>query len=260
MVSLSFPIYEIELFVLVLVRISMFVAVAPFFSMPNTPNRVKIGLSLWIALVVYSALPDRTPVEYNSVLGYALIVLKEAVTGLLVGFAASFATSVVNLSGHIIDMESGLSMMQLMDPTTRQQTSITGAFYQYIVMLMLLISGMHRFLLQAIVDTFTLIPLNGFVFHGDSLVHAFVEFLTQYVAIGFRICLPVFAAMILLNAILGILAKIAPQMNMFAVGIQLKIVVALGVLLLTVGLMPLAADYIYTQMKHMVVTVVEAML
>lgn len=260
MLQLSFSSTEIELFLLVLVRISMFFVVAPFFSMTNTPNRVKIGLSVLVSVLIYSTLPDRTtPLEYDSILGYTIIVLKEVLTGLLLGFAASLVTSVVSLAGSIVDMESGLSMMQMMDPMTKQEISITGGFYQYTIMLMLLLSGMHRYLLQAIADSFTLIPLNATVFHTDSLLNAITTFMAQYISIGFRICLPVFAAMVLLNAILGILAKIAPQMNMFAVGMQLKILVALAILYLTIWMLPDAAQFIYTEMKHMVITVAEAL-
>ena len=121
MLQLSFSTDELELFLLVLVRISMFFVIAPFFSMTNAPNRVKIGLSVLLSVLIYSSLQDRTPVTYHSILGYTLIVLKEAVTGLLIGFAATLVTSVVSLAGNIVDMESGLSMMQIMDPATKQE-------------------------------------------------------------------------------------------------------------------------------------------
>ena len=150
-------------------------------------------------------------------------------------------------------------MMQIMDPATKQEISVTGGFYQYTIMLMMLLSGLHRYLIRAIADTFVLIPINGTVFHMDGLLNAICKFMAQYISIGFRICLPVFATMVLLNTILGILAKIAPQMNMFAVGIQLKILVAISILFLTVWMLPDAAQFIYDEMKHMVVTVVEAL-
>ena len=149
--------------------------------------------------------------------------MKEAVTGFLVGFGATLCSSIVSFAGHIIDMEIGLSMVTLMDPTTREGASISGVFYQYMVMLMLIISGMHEYLLKALLETFTLMA-------------SAVRFMSEYIIVGFRICLPVFAVMILLNAILGILAKVAPQMNMFAVGIQLKVLTGLTVLFLTVGM------------------------
>ncbi len=83
--------------------------------------------------------------------------------------------------------------------------------------------------------------------------------MTDFVVIGFRICLPVFVVMILLNAILGVLAKVSPQLNMFAVGIQLKILVGIGVLFLTMTMLPDAAGFVFDQMKKVMVSFVEAM-
>ena len=151
-------------------------------------------------------------------------------------------------------------MVTLMDPTTRESSTISGVFYQYMVMLMLIVSGMHEYLLKALAETFTLIPVNGAVFQMDSLMNSMVRFLSEYIIIGFRICLPIFATMILLNAVLGILAKVAPQMNMFAVGIQLKVLTGLTILFFTVGMLPGASDFIFTQMKKIVVSFVEGMM
>ena len=84
--------------------------------------------------------------------------------------------------------------------------------------------------------------------------------MADYVMIAFRICLPMFAVMILLNALLGILAKVAPQMNMFAVGMQMKVLIGLSLLFLTMTMLPGIADFIYTEIKTMIVAFVEAMM
>ena len=89
---------------------------------------------------------------------------------------------------------------------------------------------------------------------------AMVTFMADNIVIGFRICLPVFAVMILLNAVLGILAKVSPQLNMFAVGLQLKVLVGLAVMFFTVSLLPGASDFIFKEMKKMMVTFVEGMM
>ena len=259
MVNFSFSIYDLEYFLLIFTRVSCFVFIAPFFSMKNTPAVVRIGISFFTALLLYQALTPAQAVVYGSVLEYAIIVMKEAVTGLLIGFGANICTSIVNFSGSIADMEIGLSMATLMDPTTRESTSITGVYYQYALMMMMIASGMYRYFFGALADTFTLIPVNGSVFHGDSLVDSMLMFLSDYIIIGFRIVLPVFCVTLLLNAILGVLAKVSPQMNMFAVGIQLKILVGLSVMFLTVGMMPGIADFVFEEMKKMMVSFVGAL-
>ena len=119
MVNFSFSIYDLEYFLLILTRISCFVFAAPFFSMRNTPMRVRVGISVFTAVLLYQSLTPSDYVEYNTVLEYAVIVMKEAVVGLLVGLGASICTSIMNFAGAIADMETGLSMVTLLDPSSR---------------------------------------------------------------------------------------------------------------------------------------------
>ncbi len=259
MIHYSFSIYDLEYFLLILTRVSCFVFIAPFFSMQNTPNNVKIALSFFASVLLYQTLTPAPAVEYDTVLEYAVIIIKEAAAGLLLGFGATICSSIVSFAGSVADMETGLSMATLMDPTTRDTSSITGVLYQYVLMLMLIATGMYRYLFGALADSFVLIPINGAVFHGDSLVNTMIRFLADYVVIGFRIVLPIFCVMLLLNAVLGILAKVAPQMNMFAVGMQLKVLVGLSVIFFTAGMLPGAADMIFGEMREIIVAFVEGM-
>jgi flagellar biosynthetic protein FliR len=258
MIDFTFTYADLEYYLLILVRVSCFIFIAPFFSMTNVPRRVRAGLSIFVAYLVYQAV-DRNEVVYNSLLGYAIIVMKEALTGFLIGWGAQLCLTVTSFAGSIADMEVGLSMVSLMDPTTREQATFTGVFYQYMFTLFLMITGMHRYLLQALIDTFTLIPINGAVFDKEALLSSVITFMTDYITIGFRIILPIFCTMILLNVVLGILAKVSPQMNMFAVGMQMKVLVGLGIMFLTARMLPSAADFVFTEMKRMIVSFVEGM-
>lgn len=242
---------------MVLMRVASFIFVAPFFSMSNTPRHIRILLSIFISALIFKLIPHEGPI-YESLLQYTILILKEVISGLIIGFGANICMMVVNFAGHIADMEMGLSMVTLFDPATKDSVTITGALYNYSIMLMMLLSGMHRYLLSALVETYTLIPVSGQIFHVNRLMSGMLEFMGDYVVIGFRICLPIFATMIILNAVLGVLAKVSPQLNMFAVGIQIKVLVGLGILFLTMTMLPDAADMIFTEMKHMVVTMVEA--
>lgn len=260
MIDYSFSIAELEYFLLIFCRVASLIYVAPFFGMNNTPARIKIGLSLVVSFLLYQVMPTVEIAAYETVTGYAVLVLKEVVTGLLLGYGCNICTTVVGFAGRIIDMEVGLSMANLIDPTTKENMSVTGVLYQYAVMLMLIVSGMYQYILKALVESFTLIPVTGAVFIPDRLLTVMLKFLADYIFLGFRICLPVFAIMIILNAVLGMLAKVAPQMNMFSVGMQLKVLVGLSVLFLTVGMLPNVADMIFTEMKTMMVAFVEAMM
>jgi flagellar biosynthetic protein FliR len=209
---------------------------------------------------MYSFGPEHVYPQYNTVLGYCIIVLKEVTVGLLVGLGAQLCTSIVLFAGRIIDMETGLSMASVFDPTTNENSSITGVLLQYGVMLILYTSGLHRYLLQALMETYTLIPIDKISINTDKLITSLITFLGDYIVIGFRICLPVFASITLMNIVLGLLAKLAPQMNMFSVGIQLKLLAGLSVLIITVGMLPDISNFISTTMQQLIVSMVESMM
>ena len=191
--------------------------------------------------------------------GYAVIVLREGITGLLMGFAANICNSIILFAGNIIDMDIGLSMAQEFDPMTNSQVTITGNLYQYLLLLMMVVTNMHHYVLRALIDSYQVIPVNGQVFQWDSLAEAMTTYMADSFVIAFRIVLPVFACMMILNCILGIMAKVAPQMNMFAVGMQMKVLLGLTVLFLTVMLLPGISDFVFKEMKRMIVSMIEGM-
>ena len=261
MLNYSINLYDLEYFLCILFRVSLFTYSAPFFGQRGVPNQVKIAFSFFVSALLYGVIgPDRTPLEYETVYGYATIILKEALTGLVIGVSANICTTIIDFAGRIMDMETGLSMANLIDPTTGLSSSISGVMYQYAIILMLIVSGMHRYLIQALAETFRLIPVNGAVFSSDRLLESMLVFLKDYVTIGFRICLPIFAVMIILNAVLGVMTKVSPQLNMFAVGMQIKVLTGLCVLFFTVGMLPSVSNFIFQEMKNMMTSFVNAML
>ena len=258
MLEYTFSLANFEILILILVRISCFVYIAPFFGTKNAPSQAKIGFSFFVALLVYGFV-DKTAIEYTGLIGYAIIVLKEGITGLLMGFAANICNSIILFAGNIIDMDIGLSMAQEFDPMTNSQVTITGNLYQYLLLLMMVVTNMHHYVLRALIDSYQVIPVNGQVFQWDSLAESMTTYMADSFVIAFRIVLPVFACMMILNCILGIMAKVAPQMNMFAVGMQMKVLLGLTVLFLTVMLLPGISDFVFKEMKRMIVSMIEGM-
>ena len=258
MVQYSFSLENFETFILILVRVSCFVYIAPFFGMSNVPNQVKIGLSAFISLMVLG-FADQSYIEYTGLFGYAVIVLKEGITGLLIGLAANVCNSIILFAGNIIDMDIGLSMATEFDPINNTQVTLTGNLYNYFILLLLVVTDMHHFILRSFIDAFSVIPINGQVFDWDHLMTSMTTYMTDLFVIAFRIILPVFACIMILNCILGIMAKVSPQMNMFAVGMQMKIMVGFLVLFLTVSLLPSISNFIFTEMKKLMVLFIEGM-
>ena len=178
---------------------------------------------------------------------------------MLIGFAANICNSIVLFAGNIIDMDIGLSMATEFNPDMGTESTLTGSLYYYLVLLLLVSSNLHTYLIRAIADSFTVIPIAGQKFAWDHLLKAMVQYMGDLFVIGFRIFLPFFACIMILNCVLGIMAKVAPQMNMFSVGMQLKVLVGFVVLFLTVFLLPSVADYIFSEIKTMVKLIAEGM-
>jgi len=235
------------------------VFVAPYFNIRGVPARTKIGMAGCIAILLTGVLPDQN-LAYTGIMEYGVIVIKEGITGLLIGYSASICNSIVLFSGALIDMQVGLSMAQEFNPMTQMHESITGNFYNYMVMLMMLATNMYQYVLRAICESYQLLPISQQVFQWDYLLKGITDYMSALIILGFQITLPVFACMMIVNCVLGIMAKVSPQMNMFAVGIQLKVLTGLTILFFTVGMLPGASDFIFTQMKKIVVSFVEGMM
>lgn len=252
---MTFSIVNFEIFLLILVRMSGFIYTAPLFSLRNIPVRVKAGFSIFISIILFYSIP-LSAVEYTGVIGFAILVVKEAIAGALMGLFSNIAYHVLAFAGQIIDMEIGFSMINQLDPVTSIQTTITANLYGYLILLLMIVTNLHHYFLIAIVDSYKVIGIGEAVFH-PNMYRLMVRFIIDYFVIAMRIVLPIFAAILIVNTILGILAKVAPQMNMFVIGMQLKILVGLFVFYLIIGLTPSVADYIFNEMMDMLRAIIE---
>jgi len=241
---------HLEFFLLILVRISGFMVAAPIFSLRNIPMRVKTLLAIGIAIVVFHVVPYQE-VLYSTTIDYAVVVIKEMLAGLIMGFMANVAYYILSFAGQIIDQEIGFSMVNQFDPITSTQVTITGNFYTYAVMMMVLITNMHHYLIRAITDSFQVIPV-GTATIDFNIYEVMKRFIVDYFVLGFRIVLPIFASLLVVNTILAILARVAPQMNMFVIGLQLKVFVGLAVLVLMFMMITGVADLIFQEMISMI--------
>lgn len=259
MFTYNFSVRDLEYFLLVLTRITCFVHTAPFFSMNNVPRLAKVGFSLFVAFLSYIVIVPHPVLEYSTVIGYAYLVIREALCGVAIGFCANVSMYVLQFAGSNIDRDIGLAMVSLFDPMTRQQTGFTGSLYQYAFMLILMITNLHHYVLKAFLESFTMIPVGHVPLPTEGMVNVMAKYVLDAFILAFKIYLPIYAAMLLLNSVLGILAKVAPQMNMFSVGVQIKIIVGFVALIATVSLIPLMADMIGGEMKRMITNIIEVM-
>ncbi len=245
---MNFTVENMEFYLMVLIRISAFVVAAPFFNYSTIPHPMKAAISIMLTVIMIQILPV-VKLSYTGVVGFSVLALKEMIVGLILGFMCNACFYIVNFAGQIIDMQMGLSMANMYDPTTNVQISVTGNIYNYFIMLLLVVTNMHYYIIRAITDSFSSFNVGQAVFR-EGLHTIMIDFMGNYFLIAMRIVLPVFCCTLLVRVILGVLTKAAPQMNMFSVGMQIEVLVGVILLILLVQTFPAVADFIFSQMKE----------
>ena len=246
---MSFTIKNLEYALLIFIRVTAIVSVTPLFGNNAVPVRVKAAISFFLSIIMINTV-DYTAVSYVGTIGYSVLVMKEAITGLVIGIGSGFCLYILNYSGHFIDMELGLSMAMEFDPTSNLQSTITANFLSHLFIIMFLMSDMHYFIIDALNESYKAIPIGGANIDA-GLYHIIVKYIVDYFVIALRIALPIFACVFVINIILGILAKVAPQMTMFVIGMQLKIFVGLFILYMIMGMLPGIVDFIFEEMREL---------
>lgn len=223
-------------FLLILCRITAFFVSSPVFSSRGVPNIFKVGIAFFISIIAYLLFgvgkivpPDGT---------YILLIIREVMIGLLIGFVAQMFFSIVQIAGSFIDMQIGFGIANVIDPLTGMSSPVTGNFkYIFVVLLFLGMNG-HHYFIDGIMQSFEWMPIdqnNFFKRIADGTIHEFV--LTTFVqsfTIAFQVAAPLIVALFLTDTALGFLARTAPQFNVFAIGIPFKLLIGLAVLLLLV--------------------------
>lgn len=258
MIEQNFSIYHLEYFLAIAVRVMGVMTFAPIFgnSLAVT-RRARIIIAVAFSFAIFYVYPY-TPLGYTTVIGYAVVLIRELVVGVTLGFLANISLSIIGMAGQFIDREMGFSMVSNFDQTFNTETTITAEFYSMLVMIIMLCSDMHYFILRALADSFDLIPLGNVAVDSGKMYDIVISYITNYFVIALRISLPIFIVIMLINVVLGILAKTAPQMNMFVIGVQLKIFGGFVALMIIINFLPSVTDFIYNQMQDVVYRAMEA--
>jgi flagellar biosynthetic protein FliR len=221
---------------LLFIRISGLLISSPIFGRKNIPNIAKIGFCAVLTVVFMSGIPEPAayPV-YNSLPIYALAVIGELAFGVAMGFVLTAIFSLTMTAGAIMDYQIGYSMASIYDFQNNTQTPITGSLFNILMLILFLMYDGHLKLVEVIYRTIEAIPIGTAMAPPDILMVA-AEVMTKSFVLSVMVAMPVLAAGIMIEIALGAVIKTVPQMNMFVVGIPLKIIVGLFVLLMTFSL------------------------
>ena len=243
---LSYDASQLLAFILVLVRVSGIISTAPVFGSSNIPPQIKVVLSLMLALILYPFIPLIT-VYPDRPDHYIMLIASEMLIGLVLGIIARFLFGAVEFAGTVIGFQMGLGMAMVFDPQSQEQISIVGKFENITATLIFLAMDGHLIVLQALVRSYSVLPPGG-----ASISRPLVENLTELSAsvfvIGLQIGAPLIVALFLANAIVGLLARSVPQIQVFVVGFPLTLM--LGFLFLFFG-MPFFAQAVHQMFEKL---------
>lgn len=214
-----------------LARILGLIATAPVLGNQSVPARVKIGLALFLTLVVAPTLPPFPEVSPASGTGL-LILAQQTLIGLAMGFAMRIVFAAVEAAGEIAGLQMGLGFATFYDPQSAAQTPVIGSFLGLVMVLLFLALDGHLLMISALVESFTVLPIGAEPLAAASFSMS-AQWGGQIFTVGLLLALPLVAALLLTNLALGVLSRTAPQLNIFAVGFPITLAIGFLALALT---------------------------
>jgi flagellar biosynthetic protein FliR len=205
---------------------------APLFGQTAVPVQVRFVIAVAIGMAGYAAVPFQLPAEGVASFAGIGLVFGEVLAGLALGFAVQIGFSAAMLAGETIGNAMGLGFSAMMDPATGAPTPALATFLSMLGSFMFLSIGGHLALATIIVDSYRSLPVGGPTL-GNDAIHGLVLFGGDMIAAGFAIALPVGFALMLVHVVTAILARSAPAMNLFAVGMPMTLMA--GLILLAIS-------------------------
>jgi flagellar biosynthetic protein FliR len=227
---------HLETFLLVFVRLSAMIAVAPVLGHRAIPITHRAGLAFLLAVVLAPLLGPGAPVA-RDLAALVVAVVGEVVVGLAIGFVAMLLVAAIEGAGELVSTQMGLSLSTIFDPTSGTQASVIAHAHRLVAVLLLLALNGHHLLIQAVVASFRRVR-PGAVMLGAELPLGVVGLGAKVLRSGLEIAAPVVGLLLVVNVALAFLARVAPQTNVFLLGVPVTI--GLGLLVLAETLDPFA--------------------
>jgi flagellar biosynthetic protein FliR len=216
-------------------RVLALLSALPVLGTRMVPMRVRVGLALLVALAAQAVLPPAPVVALDSPLALALVA-QQVLIGVTLGFAVRIVFAAVEFAGEIVGLQMGLNFAGFFDPVTASQTTAASRFFGTIVAWLFIVINGHLAVIAAVIKSFEAFPVGPepFAFLRTLAPHTWGA---EIFATGLWIALPLVAMLLFVNLVLGVISRVAQQMNVFAIGFPLTLGTGLIGMLLTLPLM-----------------------
>lgn len=242
--------------ILIFIRISGFMYSAPFFKQSAIPIQVKIFFSIILAVMINSVYWHEQPTIDLDLWNLVLVVFKELMVGIILGFTANLVFFAARFAGGIIDIEMGYQTSMLFDVQQATPT-LVGNLKEFAVLIVFLYLNGHHQIIETLYASLRVIPLMEFAM-SESTIDLIVRLAVSVLVLGVKMSAPVLVALFATNLALALLARIAPQTNIFILSFQLKVFVGLIILFFSVPLFIYVAkvglESVQTQTMEIIMT------
>ena len=248
--QVSLPLDEVVATALASLRVLGWMLLAPPFSYKGFPAQVKALLALALALVVQ---PDVSALVATGLSAVALLATaaQEVLIGTALGWLCFLVFAAVQSAGDLLDIFGGFQLAQGYDPLMQSGSSVLGRIYQLVALALLFASGAHLVVLAGLLRTFEVLPVGQSI-DLSTVARVATEGIAGLMLAALQIAGPLIAVLFLTDVGLGLLTRVAPQLNAFALGFPLKILVTLVLVSLGATLLP---DVVRTLAEQMAETV-----
>ena len=238
---------QVAAFLLVLTRSSGIFFISPFFGSMNISYRIRAAVAVMFAVILFPVVVKEAVIHAPATVWmFAFTVGKELFIGWLIGLVAYIALTAVNMAGKIMDMQVGFAVVQMMDPTTQQQSGMLGTFLYNLTIIYFVITNGHHVMISALAESFRVIPLDSMVWN-TSLPELITDLTAAVFLDGMKIARPVTFAILLTNVGMGILARTMPQMTIFVVGIPMQLTIGITTVAMILPFYILFLDVIFNE-------------
>lgn len=216
-------------------RVLALFSALPVIGQRSVPARVRVALAFLIAFCAQAAMPEMPQVPLDSGMGF-MLVAQQVVIGLTLGFAVRIVFAAVEFAGELIGLQMGLNLAGFFDPATGGQATAVSRFFGIMVSWMFIVIGGHLLIIDAVIQSFRAFPAGPepFAFIRAMRPEAWGA---EVFSIGLWIAMPLVGIMLFVNLVLGLISRVAAQMNIFAIGFPITLGVGLIGIVLTLPMM-----------------------
>lgn len=229
----------VDVLLIICGRILGAIAFLPIIEEAKMPRIALAGFGLGISLAVFFKIDVRASYYDPNLLSYTILIVKETVVGLIMGYVVKIFFQIYPFVGSLLSTQGGLGMSMVMDPTAGTQSTLIGRLYNLGLGAFFVLSGGYHWFIHTLVESFELIPINQEVF-GSNIVMTMIDSIGLYFELGLKLAMPIVSVILVIDFAMGILARTVPQMNMFVIGIPLKMLI---MFILMVATMQVTSQY-----------------